>query len=217
MRIIRRWFYSILRALARVQARTDEFVSFCIAEKSNFRWIWDHVKRTPLCVRNARGGIGSGSVVLLRPNKMTKIPEQSAENWICVGKWAYKNWAKNIFPVFRKAPDDQIFRGSMCYLCLPCKKWTRKLFEGRRKEINAVLIFFNFHENDYNLTENTIFLARSMFSTSSANPGLMLKNNGVLEFWHQGEFAFVHLAGVWGLQKSIGPRQTDSIWCLFYL
>ena len=33
------------------------------------------------------------SIVLLRPKKKVKLLTQSAEMWICMGKWAFENLA----------------------------------------------------------------------------------------------------------------------------
>ena len=39
------------------------------------------------------------SVVLLRPKTEVKPLPQSAEKWICMGKWAVPNWAEFIHHV----------------------------------------------------------------------------------------------------------------------
>ena len=49
-----------------------------------------------------------GSFVLLRPNSTVKLLTQSAENWICLGKWAFEILA-NYFLESEKTPDDQTF------------------------------------------------------------------------------------------------------------
>ena len=51
---------------------------------------------------------------------------------------------------------------------------------GVKKNMNSVSKVFNFRKNDSNLAENTEFLARSIFN-SSANFGLLMTNDGVLE------------------------------------
>ena len=44
------------------------------------------------------------SVVLLRPKNKVKLPTQSAEKWICMGKWAFKFLAE-LFLKNEEAPD----------------------------------------------------------------------------------------------------------------
>ena len=56
----------------------------------------------------------------------------------------------------------------------------RKLFEGRRNNSYNGRDIFKFRENDYNLVENTEFLAGLIFS-SSANFGPLMTNDGALE------------------------------------
>ena len=49
------------------------------------------------------------SAVLLRPkNNKVKLPPQSAEKWICMGKWAFENLAE-LFLKNEKTQDVQIF------------------------------------------------------------------------------------------------------------
>ena len=52
----------------------------------------------------------SYSIVLLRPKNEVKLSTQSAEKWICMGKWAVPNGG-NLFLGLRKAQDVQIFQG----------------------------------------------------------------------------------------------------------
>ena len=81
----------------------------------------------------------------------------------------------------------------------------RKLFEGgRKKKKNTVSKIFNVYENDYNLTGNTEFLARSIFN-SSANFGPLVTNGGALESWHQGRVCF------WPSGR--GQEQLQNILC----
>ena len=62
----------------------------------------------PYCAR--------GSFVLLRSKYKDKVTflTQSSQNWICMGKLAFKIWAES-FLENEKAPDDQIFRSSVCF------------------------------------------------------------------------------------------------------
>ena len=48
------------------------------------------------------------SFVLLRPNNRVKLLTQSAQNWMCMGKWAIKIWTE-LFLKNKKAPDDRTF------------------------------------------------------------------------------------------------------------
>ena len=49
-------------------------------------------------------------IVLLRPKNEVKVklPTQSAENWICTGKWPFKILAE-LFLKNEKASDDRTF------------------------------------------------------------------------------------------------------------
>ena len=48
------------------------------------------------------------SVVLLKPKNKFKLPPQSAEKWICMGKWASENLAI-LFLKDEKTLDDLTF------------------------------------------------------------------------------------------------------------
>ena len=89
---------------------------------------------------------------------------------------------------------------SVCYQCSPWKSWARKHREGWKNVINAVSNIFDFRKNDYNLAENTKFLAKSNFN-NSANVGPLTKNDGALESWHQGEFVFATGQGAGKITK----------------
>ena len=52
----------------------------------------------------------------------------------------------------------------------------------------------DFCKNDYNSAENTKFLSKSNFN-SSTNVGPLMANDGALESWHQGEFVLGLLTG----------------------
>ena len=49
-----------------------------------------------------------GSFVLLRSNNKVKLSTQSAEKWICMGKWAFEILAE-LFLKSEKAPDNRTF------------------------------------------------------------------------------------------------------------
>ena len=49
-----------------------------------------------------------GSFVILRSKNTVKLPTQSAEKWICMGKWAFEILAK-LFLKNQKASDDRTF------------------------------------------------------------------------------------------------------------
>ena len=69
-----------------------------------------------------------GSFVLLRPKNRVKLLTQSAENRICMGKWAFESLAE-LFLKNEKTPDVQIFQGLGLLLtnAVPEKKSARKL------------------------------------------------------------------------------------------
>ena len=48
------------------------------------------------------------SIVVLRPKNKIKLPTQSAEKWICMGKWAFENLAI-YFLKDEKDPGDPTF------------------------------------------------------------------------------------------------------------
>ena len=49
-----------------------------------------------------------GVIFLLRPTNMVKLLTQRAQNWICMGKWAFEI-LKSLLIKNEKAPDDQTF------------------------------------------------------------------------------------------------------------
>ena len=72
------------------------------------------------------------SVVLVRPKHKVKLPTQSADKWICMGKWAFE-----ILADFFSQKQEGLRRLDFFTQCVHChspgkKTSPRKLFKGQR-------------------------------------------------------------------------------------
>ena len=65
------------------------------------------------------------SFTLLRPKNKVKLPTQSAEKWICIGKWAFKIGAE-LFLKNKKVLGGQIFQGLRMLPMSPLKHFIKK-------------------------------------------------------------------------------------------
>ena len=126
------------------------------------------------------------SLVLLRLKNKVNLLTQTAEKWICMGKWALLSGAV----YFLKS--EKIFSVRMLTNSREKRKYRESSLRGGEK--NTVSIFFNFCKNDYNSAEDTKFWSMSNFN-SSTNFDPLTTNDGALESWHQGEFVLGLLAG----------------------
>ena len=131
------------------------------------------------------------SIVLLRSKNKAKLPTQSAEKWICMGKWELEILAELFFKN-RKTSDDRIFPpvGTLPN-CWKKKKSTRKLHKEQSTNSYTISKIFNFCKNNYNLVVNTHSWAWSNLNIF-ASFGSLRTNDGALELSHQGdEFVFL--------------------------
>ena len=136
-----------------------------------------------------------GSFVLLRSKNGVNILTQSAENRICMGKWAFEIVAE-LFLKNKKASDDRTFFTQCVRYHSPGLK--------------------RFHQESSSMDEETIHELKSKFSFFAKmtsilrplRPTLGLGQSSIAspiwsvedKWWHvgishQGEFIFCHLAG----------------------
>ena len=150
------------------------------------------------------------SIVFLRPKNRVKLPRQSTEKWICMGKWPFPSWGI-YFLKNEKVPDDRsFFSSTYATKILGRKKSVRKPHDGAKKVNKYYLKKIIFCENDYNLAVNAHFWAWSNFN-GFANFGSLITNDGSLELSHQGKFVFCHLAGDRNKYKqTVGQRETTT-------
>ena len=71
---------------------------------------------------------------VLRPKNAIKLLTQSAEEWICMGKWAFKSLAE-LFLKNEKASDDRtFFTQCVRYHSPGLKGFTKKALRGAKKQ-----------------------------------------------------------------------------------
>ena len=114
--------------------------------------------------------------------------------FVSMGKWAFEIWIE-LFLKTRRPQTIRFFRGSICYQCIPWKNQQESSSRGEEEKSTTVSKNIFVKMSISNLAENTEFLAESIFN-SSANFGLLMVNDSVLESCHQGETVFDVLAGV---------------------
>ena len=98
------------------------------------------------------------SVVLVRPKHKVKLPTQSADKWICMGKWAFKILADFFSFKNEKASDDWTFLPSAYTATVPEKRLHQESFSRGKETFHILLAIFKFRDDDYNLAGNTNFV-----------------------------------------------------------
>ena len=140
--------------------------------------------------------LGIYSIVVLRPKNKIKLPTQSAEKWICMGKWAFKILVE-LFLKNEKTSDDRTF----CTQCVRynspgLKKFHQEISSRGEETIHKLKSKFSIFTKMaiIRLLTTTYFWAWSKFNIF-ANFDPLMANDGSLKLSQQGGFDLVLFVG----------------------